>query len=530
MSRDDAIRIGAPAGTPILELRGITKRFDATMALDNVSFTVTPGEVHALLGENGAGKSTLIKVLAGDHRPDEGTILVNGQVVELSSPAAALAHGIGFIHQHQQFVPSRSVTENLRLGFGYTKRFGTIDWAEEHRQVRKTLDSLGIAIDPRTLMGDLAIHDRQFVALARALSRQPRLLLLDEVTASLTAPEVSRLFTIIRKAVGTGVGVVYVSHRLEETFDLSARVTVLRDGRHIETATTSSLTRDRLTELIVGRAIERSAPTTARSADLGHTDPILRTAGSGDDEAVHDVTLEVFPGEIVGIAGLVAAGKHELARMIFGDRKCPTGTMELDGQPYAPRHPADAIKAGVVMVTEDRSRDGFIPSFALWKNVTLPWTRQFRRAGIVQLKRERQAAGTHVRRLRVKASSLDSAMSELSGGNQQKAILARWTATQPRVLLLGDPTHGVDVGSRVEIYEIVRAVAASGAGVIVVSEDLEELATISHRVLLMRGGRIVGEINDGDVDAARILSGLLTTVTESGNDHHQERGHHVRHN
>lgn len=512
----------------MLELRGITKQFGVTKALDDVSFTVNSGEVHALLGENGAGKSTLIRILSGDHRPDEGTAILDGQVIELSSPAAALAQGIGFIHQHQQFVPSRSVTENLRLGYGYTKRFGTIDWAEEHRQAHTVLDSLGIAIDPRTRMGDLEIHETQFVALARALSRKPRLLLLDEVTASLTAPEVSRLFAVLRKVVDTGVGVIYVSHRLEETFDLSAHVTVLRDGRHIETAPTSSLTRDRVCELIVGRAIQPSA-ITARPEDLHHTDPVLRVAGLGDDEAVHNAAFEVFPGEIVGIAGLVAAGKHDLVRLIFGDRRATTGTMQLDGQPFNPRHPADAIKAGVVMVTEDRSRDGYVPNFPLWKNVMLPWSRQFRRVGIVQLRRERRAAGAHVKRLRVKAPHLHSPMSELSGGNQQKAIMARWTAAEPRLLLLGDPTHGVDVGSRAEIYEIVRAVAANGAGVIVASEDLEELATISHRVLLMRSGRIVGEIA-GDIDDAKILSGLLTTSNESGSDHHQERGHSVRDN
>jgi len=501
--------------TPVLELRGVTKRFGATTAVDGVSFSVDAGEVHALLGENGAGKSTLIKVLAGDHRPDAGTVLLDGQELELASPAAALANGIGVIHQHQQFVPSLSVAENLRLGFGYAKRLGRIDWPEEYRQVHDTLSALGIDIDPRTRMADLAVHERQFVALARALSRQPRLLLLDEVTASLTAPEVSRLFDVIRKVTATGVGVVYVSHRLEETFDLSTRVTVLRDGRFVETAATAALTRERLTELIVGRAMDRLPPPRARSFQELDDVPVLRMTGVGDDSAVHDVTLEVGVGEIVGIAGLVGAGKHDLNRMIFGDRRYTRGFMELHGRRYSPRHPADAIKAGVVMVTEDRNLDGYIPTFALWKNVTLPWARRFRRAGVLRLRSEKQAAAHDVQRLRVKTPSLASGMDELSGGNQQKAILARWTSAQPRLLILGDPTHGVDVGSRAEIYEIIRAVAANGAGVIVASEDLEELAAISNRVLLMRRGRIVGEVDGGvEMDDASILSALLSHGTD----------------
>lgn len=510
MTSSSAREPGALPHAPALQVIGVTKTFGAITALNDVSFDVRAGEVHALLGENGAGKSTLIKVLAGAHPPDSGSVELDGESIQFGSPADSIASGIGFIHQNQEFVPALSVMENMGLGLGYPKKHGVIDWATGFRQANEALKSLGLDINPRTRMRDLETHERQFVALCRALTLRPKLLLLDEVTASLTAPEVSRLFDVVRRVAESGVGVVYVSHRLDEILQIADRVTVLRDGKHITTTSTGSLDRARLAELIVGRPVEQVA--SERGGDLVTSEadkPVLRTCGVSDGDMVHGVDLDLYPGEIVGVAGLVGAGKHDLTRLLYGATKSISGTMELNGAKYAPKHPAEAIRRGVVMVTEDRGRDGYIPRFTLWKNVTLPWTRRFERAGVLSLRRERNTATADLTRLRVKAPSANSSMSELSGGNQQKVILARWTAAQPQVLLLGDPTHGVDVGSRAEIYAILRKVARDGAAVLVASEDLEELAAISHRVILMRHGRLVGELRGEDIEESAILSGLL---------------------
>jgi ABC-type sugar transport system ATPase subunit len=499
-----------PAPAARLQLSEVVKNFDAVLAVDAVSFEVQGGEVHALLGENGAGKSTLIRLLAGDYPPDSGEIRLDGREFRPSHPREAIEHGIACVHQTPLFVPNFSVTENLLLGLPYEqRRAGFIDWASEHRQAQKALAEVGLALDPSTRLADLELHERQFVALARALRQEPRVLMLDEITASLAEREVRRLYEVVRRVRDEGVAVVYVSHRLEEVFDIADRATVLRDGRHIATSSVDGLTHRKLTELIVGRDIEDVISQRQTASRHRDGEPVLVARNIGDGKQTSDISFELRAGEILGIAGLAGSGQSSVLRMLFGADRVREGNMSLEGGPYSPRHPSEAIEAGVAMVTEDRHHDGLVQSLPVWQNTTLPWVTRFRRGILLRLHTERVAAEKQTRRLGVRMPSIDATMSLLSGGNQQKVVLAKWISGSPRMLILDEPTHGVDIGSRYEIYDIVKGLAARGVAIIVVSSEFEELETLCDRVLLLRAGRLLGELSDSDVTEDRILSRLL---------------------
>jgi ABC-type sugar transport system ATPase subunit len=493
-----------------LQISEVVKAFDAVLALDRVSFEMEAGEVHALLGENGAGKSTLIRLLAGVFPPDSGEIGLDGNEFRPSHPREAIDHGIACVHQTPLFVPNFSVTENLLLGLPYDeRRAGLIDWASEHRQARAALAEVGLYLDPRTRLADLELHERQFVALARSLQQRPRVLLLDEITASLAEPEVKRLYEVVRGLRDEGVAVVYVSHRLEEVFEIADRATVLRDGRHIATRPVRDLTHRKLTELIVGRDLEEVIPQRQARGEHAHGKPVLVARGIGDGEQTSGISFDLHAGEIVGLAGLAGSGQSSLLRLLFGAERLREGEMLIEGTPYSPRHPSDAIGAGLAMVTEDRHYDGLVLNMPVWKNTTLPWVTRFRRRLLLRLNGERAEAAEQTRRLGVRMPSIDATMALLSGGNQQKVVLAKWISGSPRILVLDEPTHGVDIGSRYEIYDIVRELAARGVAIIVASTDLEELETLCDRVLLLRGGRLVGGLSGSDVTEESILGRLL---------------------
>jgi ribose transport system ATP-binding protein len=493
----------------VLEVRGLCKRFGSQTAVDGVSFTLLPGEVHGLVGENGAGKSTVIKILSGIYRPDAGEILVDGSPLTLDSPRASAAAGIGVIHQQPALVPTLSVGENVTLGTSYPTRAGIVDWKRQHERAREVLDRVGLRVDVRTPLHLLSVAEQQLVAIARVLLERHRTIVLDEVTASLTATEVRRLFDLIEQLRADGVAFIYVSHRLEEVLQLAQRVTVLRNGRLVATRSRADLDAARLTELIIGadrELVERRhdiapAPREALLVARGLTAP-----------GVDDVSLTVARGEVLGLAGLAGAGRTELLQCLFGLRRLQAGEMLLDGRPYRPRDPADAVGAGLALVTEDRKYDGFAADDPVWQAISLPSLRRFRgRTRVLSLRRERRFADDVAHRFDVRAASTASPMRELSGGNQQKAILGRWLAREPLLLLLDEPTHGVDVGAKDAIAATIRDVAERGTAVIVVSSELEELEALCDRVLLLVEGRSVGELAERDLTTTAMLATLFGT-------------------
>jgi ABC-type sugar transport system ATPase subunit len=502
-----------------LEVSKVSKAFEAVLAVNDVSVEFKGSQVHALLGENGAGKSTLIRLIAGDHRPDSGEIRLDGQPLMLAHPQEAFEHGIACVHQTPAFAPRLSVTENLFLGLPFgQRRAGLIDWAAEHRAARDALSQVGLSLDPYARLADLAPHERQFVALARALQHNPRVMLLDEITASLAEPELRLLYEVIGRVLDRGVAVVYVTHRLEEVFDVAHVATVLRDGRHIATVPVEGLTHRRLTEYIVGRKIDEVIPERQDTASGQTTGSALVARDVGDGEHTAGISFDVRSGEVLGIAGLAGSGQSELLRLLFGAEPLTQGEMLLEGEPYAPKHPTEAIARNVAMVTEDRHFDGFCNNLPVWKNITLPWVQGFRRRGFLRLRTERATAGERADRFGVRMPSIDASMSQLSGGNQQKVVLAKWVSESPRVLILDEPTHGVDIRSRYEIYDLVQRLAARGVAIIVASSELEELEILCDRVLLLRGGRVVGELRGSDVNEGVILSSLLATTDSRPED------------
>jgi ABC-type sugar transport system ATPase subunit len=499
----------AASAVPVLDLRSITKRFGPVTVLDSVDFTVRAGEVHALVGENGAGKSTLIRVIAGDHVPDGGELFLGGQQVRFAHPSEAMQAGIGFVHQIPMFIANLSVTENLLLGVPFSRRrAGLIDWAAEYRAASEELANVGLDVDPRASIDTLRPHERQLVALARALKRDPRILVLDEVTASLSEPEVRILHDVIRRLRGTGVAIIYVSHRLEEIFRLADWVTVLRDGRRVASRAVAGLSHAAVAELIVGSAVDglfaRRVPEVAAST----RPPRLRVRGLGDDK-LDGISFDLRPNEILGLAGLGGSGRSRLLHMLFGARPSTAGSIELDGVGKRFAGPDEALAAGIALLTEDRHADGYVQAMPVWQNVTLPWLARYRRFGFLNTTAEQATARQFTERLQVRMPGLAARMAQLSGGNQQKVLLGRWLSGAPKVLLLDEPTHGVDIRSKGEIHAIIRGMAEHGIGVIVASSELEEIEALCHRILLLRDGRLIGEYRDMDVTKARILHGLL---------------------
>jgi len=506
---------GNGAHPPLLDFRRITKAFAGQVAVDDVSFSVDRGEIHALVGENGAGKTTLIKVLAGEYQPEGGQILVDGRPLEVRHPSEALQHGIAFIHQEPALIPTLSVAENLSLGIGFERGpLGLINWRAQRRAARAALDRVGLRLDPRTRVEDLSVADRQLVAIARVYAIQnARLAVFDEATAPLSETEVDRLFEIIGELRRGGVGVIYISHRLEEIFSLCNRVTVMRNGAWVATRDVSSLQQRELVRLIIGH--EPPERVARPASDAARGEPVL-SLRDVSDELLDQVSFDLSPGEILGLAGLVGAGRTNVLETIFGARRIAEGRMLFDGEEVELKHPADAILRGIAMVTEERKRDGFVANMPVAQNITLPYVRRFTRASMLRLGQERAYARDAIARFDVRTRSVRTPMRELSGGNQQKAILARWLSRSVRVLLLDEPTHGVDVGAKEEIYALIRNVAAEGVAVLLVSSELEELELLCSRVLLLREGRLIGELAGDEISKGRMLADLYEQSEATG--------------
>jgi ABC-type sugar transport system ATPase subunit len=493
---------------PVLELRGVSKRFPGVHALDEVNFDVRPGEVHALLGENGAGKSTLIKILAGVNPADEGEYLVDGRPVELRNPRDAQHLGISVVFQELSQVASLSVAENVFFGRLPHRRFGAVDRAMLHNRAQEYLHAVGLAIDPATRLGFLSVAQRQLVEIARALSQDARVIAMDEPTSALSHTEIETLFALIERLTKRGVAIIYVSHKLDELFRISDRISVLRDGRRIAERKTSQTSSDELIRLMVGRQMENMFPRAAPRPESGGP-PLLEVIGLAS-AAVRDVSFTLRPGDVMGFSGLMGSGRTELARALFGLDRTTTGEIRIEGRRVPRNSSVKAVEHGMGYVPEDRKGDGLVLVSTVRDNMTLAILRRLSRGGRVNRNNERRLAADMVRRLRIKARSAEQKVAALSGGNQQKVTLARWLLKEDlRVLILDEPTRGIDVNSKAEIYRLVKGIAERGVAVVVMSSEMLELLTLCDRICVMREGAIVGEYRGADATQENLMTSAL---------------------
>jgi ribose transport system ATP-binding protein len=488
---------------PILEMRGISKAFPGVRALDQVSLTVQAGETHFLLGQNGAGKSTLIRILCGAHHPDAGEILVEGVSVRLRSPADARRLGIAVIFQEFSLVPYLDVAQNIFLGREPGGRLpGTVDHRKMHADARRILDGLGLDVDTRTLAQELGIAQQQGVEIAKALSQDARILVMDEPTAALSDREIERLFERVRGLKAAGVAVIYISHRLQEIAAIGDRVTVLRDGRHVASLSPTEATVGELVHLMLGRTVE----TTYRSRFCERPgDVVLSVEDLFADNGVRAATLAVRAGEIVGLAGLVGAGRTELARAIFGADRVTSGTVALDGKPLA-GGPVRAVRAGVGLVPENRKADGLALSRSVQDNMLVAGLRTLFPSGWYRRTIAARVVSDVIARLRVATPSPARLVRFLSGGNQQKIVVGKWFVAGSRFFIVDEPTRGIDVGAKAEIYGLIERLVADGAGVLMISSELAEVVAVCDRAYVMRDKTIVGELARAELTESRILT------------------------
>jgi rhamnose transport system ATP-binding protein len=505
---------GAASVDPRIELVGVSKRFGATQALDAVSIQLHPGTIHGLVGENGAGKSTLVKILAGVHQPDSGSIVLDGRSIAVHGPADARALGIAVVHQEPRLFPDLTVAENVFIGHAPVGRLGSIHWREMRRAADEIFESLNVHLDSAAIVRGLSMADQQLIEIAKALSLNARALILDEPTASLSAHEVDRLFAIVRQTRDRGVAVLFVSHRLEEVFELCDLATVLRDGRHIVTAETAQLTAADLVRYMVGRSVSLFPRSAAKIGDV-----LLEVRGLTRAGEFSNISFSVRAGEIVGLAGLVGAGRTEVARVLFGLAHADKGEVLLDGKRVSFKTASAALRAGLAYVPEDRHLDGLVEGFSIAENVTLPIIPRLFPRLFVQASRERSLASGYVDRLQIRSTGVDEHIEALSGGNQQKVVIAKWLATKPRVLILDEPTRGVDIGAKVEVHRIISDLAAAGLGIVLISSDLPEILAMSDRILVLHEGRLSAEIPRSEATEERVMfaaTGQATEVASSG--------------
>lgn len=494
--------LGADGPEPLLTVSRVSKAFPGVQALDQVDLDLRAGEVHALMGENGAGKSTLMKIVSGVQRPDAGTLRLAGEPLDLHRPADALRHGIVTVFQELTVLDNLDVGRNLLLGSEPT-RGGLVDWTALYADAERSLAEFGVDLDVRTPLERLTVGVKQLVEIVRAARLEPRVLILDEPSSSLGRREEELLFAMVRRLREHGVGIVYISHRMEEVFDLSDRVTVLRDGRHVRTDATDAVDRDTLIRSMVGRDVVDDR----LGAEVDRDRPVrLEARGILRPPRVLGADLQLRAGEVVGMAGLVGSGRTELAEVLYGVARPEGGTILLDGRELTLRSPAEAMAQGIGYVPEDRKALGLVLGMTVDENLALPSLGRFTRLGLLRWSALRAASRAWVERLRIKVSSGRQVAGTLSGGNQQKVVIAKVLSREPQVLVLDEPTRGIDVGSKREIHELIREIAASGVAVLVISSELPEVLAVSDRVVVMRSGTIAGELPAASATEEAVMS------------------------
>lgn len=494
----------APPGS--LEIHNISKAFPNVQALTDVSLDVRPGEILAFIGENGAGKSTLLKIINGDYQPDIGTLTIDGQRLEFDNPSQAHKAGIRVIYQEPEIVPGIDVAENIWVG-ELPKRFGFLDRRRLNKQVRESLEEYGFeGVLPTHLLGDeLSSAQRQLVEIMRALKSGVRVLALDEPTSSLTDEEVDRLFALVQRLRDEGVAIIYVSHRIKEILRLCDRVAILRDGRLIAVRPASELTEEEIVHLMVGRKLSD----VFQRQQAGMEREVLKVEGLNSNWHV-DINFHINAGEVVGFAGLIGAGRSELAKVIFGEMPKSSGRVLLDGQEVSIHRPDQAIAKGIGFAPEDRKREGLVLMRSVLENASMAILPQLSRFHFVRRRLERSIASGFVERLQVRTPSLDQEAGKLSGGNQQKVVLARWLAAKPKVLILDEPTRGIDVGAKAEIYRLIDELANEGLGIMFISSELPEILGLSDRIYVMQDGRITGELSGAEATEEAVLKLAMT--------------------
>jgi ribose transport system ATP-binding protein len=500
-------------------MEGITKSFAGVTALAGVDLVLERGEVHALVGENGAGKSTLIKIMTGAYTRDAGVMLLEGQPVEFRSPEEAQAEGVVAVYQEVNLLAFRTVAENIYLG-REPRRFGLVDWKRMYADAATLLARLGLEIDPRATLGELNIALRQMIAIARGVSFGAKVVVLDEPTSSLTEREVSILYDVIRRLKAEGTAVVYISHRFDELYAVCDRVTVLRDGKFVATRPLAGLEKLDLVCLMLGKQRDelRQGTTAFEQHDAAREAvPLLRAENLTRGRKLNHVTVDAARGEIVGVAGLLGSGRTETARAIFGADKLEAGEIYLEGKALKLRSPRDAIKAGFAFLSEDRKAEGIIPELSVRENLTLAALPALTKLGVVSRARQQELVDRFMKRLGIKAASADQKIRELSGGNQQKVLLARWLCKNPKFLILDEPTRGIDIGAKGEIQELINELAASGLGVLMISSELEELVEGSSRVIVMRDGQRVGELRGSEISQDAIIHAMAEGDSAAAN-------------
>jgi rhamnose transport system ATP-binding protein len=497
--------------TPRVALAGISKRFAATAALSDVSLGLLPGEIHALVGENGAGKSTLVKILAGVHQPDSGTILIEGEPTVIHGPAQSRALGIAVVHQEPRLFPDLTVAENVFIGHAPSGVLGSIDWRAMRKAAQALFAELDVQFDVGAPVRGLSMADQQLIEIAKALSVEASVLILDEPTASLSAHEVERLFTIVRRLRDRGVAIMFVSHRLDEVFALCDSATVFRDGRHVITAPTAALTTADLIRHMVGRTVSLFPKVENPIGDV-----LLEVSGLTRVGVFRDISFDVRAGEIVGLAGLVGAGRTEVARVLFGIDRRDSGEVRLAGTPVAFSSPSAAMSAGIAYLPEDRHQEGLVLDFSIAHNVTLPILPRLFPRLLVREGRERAVATEHTEQFNVRMTGVDQEVGALSGGNQQKVVLAKWLASGPRVLILDEPTRGIDIGAKVEVHRLIADLAAQGLAIILISSDLPEVLAMSDRIIVLHEGRVTAEIPREQASQERVMFAATGTEASHG--------------
>ncbi|MGE5583114.1 MAG: sugar ABC transporter ATP-binding protein [Bacillota bacterium] len=487
---------------PILKMEQISKSFPGVKALEDVDLQLYQGRVHALLGENGAGKSTLMKILGGVYRKDSGSIYIRGQKVDIAGPRHSQNLGIAVIHQELNLIQHLSIAENIFLGREYRKKFSRrLDWEKLHGESRRYLRKLGIETDPKTLVKDLGVGEQQMVEIAKALSLDAEIIIMDEPTAALTNQEIDKLFAIIRNLKQSGKVIVYISHKLDEVFEICDQVTVLRDGKHIGSAEVKDLNQQQLIQMMVGRRLEekflREVVTPGRE--------VLRVAKLSKKGLLQEIDFTVSAGEVLGIAGLMGAGRTELAKAIFGALKIDSGEIYLEGRKIKVRSPREAVRHGIAYLSEDRKMEGLFLELSIKHNISISSLDELARLGKINNRAETKRVEGYIQKLKIKTPAMKQTVKHLSGGNQQKVVLSKWMMTQPKVLILDEPTRGVDVGAKIEIYNLINRLKESGVAIILISSELPEVMGISDRIMVIHEGRVTGTYTHDEASQEKIM-------------------------